>query len=176
MAQINQSINDANQIADELQQYVGMDDGYPLENAIVDADGHINSSRGGSQHLMNVLHGAQNDAEHNIRLAKARKERTRVQNFVADICGVDPDKKMTKLNTLGSVIWMGAKFSIASAIFGPIVGGWMVAHMANHSYYSENETGIITLANSLLFDNLMTAPKKDDYKHLSPRHKEEASK
>jgi len=152
----------------------------PVDN---DAGDHTNDNTTGHFRLsqtLNNMSNLSNSAEHNLRLAKARKERTKVQNFVADVCGVDPDKKMTKLNTLGSVIWMGAKFGIASAIFGPLVGGWMLAHMTNHDYYAKKEGKYIDLVNSLLFDSILMSPLDKDYAnkfgHLSPRHKEEASK
>lgn len=157
--------------------------GEPVVETPVTSGDHTSDNRTGHfryQQTLGNLHNLENSAEHNLRLAKARKTRTKVQNFVADVCGVDPDKKMTKLNTLGSVIWMGAKFGVISAFFGPIVGGWMLAHMTNHTYYANKEAKYIDMANSLLFDSILMSPLGKDYdgkfKNLSPRQKEESTK
>ena len=123
----------------------------------VDADSHINDNNRGNI----LLHGATNiqrGARHDLRLAKARAQRGRVQNFVADICGVSPNKKMTKKNTLASLLWFGAKLTAASIVFGPLVGCWLATHMANYDYYAKKEGKVIDFMNTMLFDSLLQSP------------------
>ena len=145
----------------------------------VDADSHINDNNLGNWQLNQALY-VERGKRHDLRLAKARAQRGRVQNFVADICGVSPNKKMTKKNTLASLLWFGAKLTAASIVFGPLVGGWLVAHTANHDYYANKEGKWINFLNTMLFDSILKSPLdkdyKDQYQNLSPRKREAPTK
>ena len=99
----------------------------------------------------------------NLNQVKGAKNRTRFQNAVAKMCGIRDNKNMTKLNTLGSILWCGAKFTVASVVFGPLVGGWLVAHMNNHEYFSAKEEKFFNFINSFSFseDRFVKGPTID---------------
>lgn len=145
----------------------------------VEADSHLNDNTRGNIQLHQALN-PQRGIKHDLRLAKARSQRGRVQNFVADICGVSPNKKMTKKNTLASLLWFGAKLTAGSIVFGPLVGCWLVAHTSNHDYYAKKEGVLINFMNTMLFDSLIQSPldkdHADKFKNLSPRKKEAPAK
>ncbi len=69
---------------------------------------------------------------------KKQKTKTPIRDFIANACDVqgycteDKKKVMSKKRALASVLWMGAKLTVACTVFGPIVGSWLIAHYTAH--------------------------------------------
>lgn len=74
---------------------------------------------------------------------KKQRTKTSIRDFIANACDVQgyrtedqekgkPKKVMSKKRALASVLWMGAKLTVACTVFGPIVGSWLIAHYTTH--------------------------------------------
>lgn len=147
------------QVAPETPTVTNFD--YEAERESLDA---VNTSN-----VMSDVNDMNNSDMLNLRNVKADESRTRFQKFVANICGISPNKKMTKMNTFTSLLWCAAKVSVASVVFGPLVGAWAVAHYNHHTYFADKEEKAFKFINAMMFnDDLIVGPSsKDNYQFIN---------
>ena len=97
-----------------------------------------------------------------LRHKKQEKKTTKLQHTIAQICGVSDKSVSTKKGMLANVVWCAAKFTVASVVFGPLVGGWLVAHYNNNEYFSKKEAKAFDFVNSFSWgDPFIKGPSAD---------------
>ena len=93
-----------------------------------------------------------NDGFINLRHQKQMQQAGRLKGTLAQICGSDVNKWTSKKRMLASLLWCAAKFSIASVVFGPLVGGWLVAHYNNDKYFTDKESKVTNLTKNFIWN------------------------
>ena len=97
-----------------------------------------------------------------LRHKKQEKKTTKLQHTIAQICGVNDKSVAPKKGMLANVVWCAAKFTVASVVFGPLVGGWLVAHYNNNEYFSKKEAKAFDFVNSFSWgDPFIKGPSAD---------------
>ena len=121
----------------------GLEDTIPSYNAGAQVS-EASSNSSGSEKKTNLKEVKKSSPQH----------RTRMQKLIIDSCGLDENTKLNKKRMAFWTMLNLAKLTVACTVFGPIVGGWLVAHYNDRAkgkdgFWGKKEQKVFNFINRL---------------------------